>query len=146
MTDFTITTDTGQQVGTDAVFCIVPLKDSGMHQVTHVIGQSNPVTARNYTDEAGNPAGGYAHGPGMCIAWQDGPRGKEPDGTLGDPNGAFVEDALVAAVQRLTFFQASKYAHEANADAIGHIIAAIEALHARANERANRGVLGQHAV
>lgn len=115
------------------------------------LGQSNEVVARNYTDDAGNPAGGYAHGPGMTIAWQDGPRGKAtwqatPTETLAPANGAFVEDALVAARQRLEFFQQSPYAHDANAEAIRHIDYAIEALHNRAKERASRGVLGANVV
>lgn len=116
------------------------------------LGQSNEVVARNYTDDAGNPAGGYAHGPGMTIAWQDGPRGKihesggPPEGRLAPANGAFVEDALVAARQRLEFFQQSPYAHDANAEAIRHIDYAIEALHNRAKERASRGVLGANVV
>lgn len=110
------------------------------------LGQSNEVTARNHVDAAGNPAGGYAHGVGMCISFQDGPRGKGPDGSLGPANGAFVEDLLVAAQQRLAFFQESKFAHGANAEAIRHIHYAIEALHSRTKERESRGVLGQHTV
>ena len=120
-------------------------------QTNYKLGQSNEILARNYTDENGNPTGGYAHGPGLCIAWQDGPRGKAtwqqtPTETLASANGAFVEDALVAARQRLAFFQESKFACEANAEAIRHIDYAIEALHARAKERASRGVHGSHAV
>lgn len=115
-------------------------------QTENVAGQSNIVRARNYFDDQGNPSGGYAHGPGMCIAWQDGPRGKQADGTLAPANGAFVEDVLVAAAQRLAFFEESKYAHIANAEAITHINAAIESLNKRSKERASRGVLGQNAV
>jgi len=114
-------------------------------KTTHQHGQSNPVTARNYEDENGNPAGGYAHGVGMTIAWQDGPRAKI-GGVLGPATGAFVEDALVAAKQRLQFFQDSKYAHPANAAAIVLIDQAIGALHERATERASRGVLGMNAI
>ena len=109
-------------------------------------GQSNPIRCSNSQDVHGNPTSGYAHGVGMCIAWQDGPRGKNPDGTLGPATGAFVEDALVAAAQRLAFFQQSKYACDENAAALQHINDAIDTLHARAEKRANRGVLGQHAV
>jgi hypothetical protein len=117
-----------------------------MSQTKYKIGQSNEVIARNYTDDKGNPAGGYAHGPGMCIAWQDGPRGKTPDGLLGPATGAFVEDALVAARERLDFFQQSQFADDDNAAAIRHINWAIDALDERAKKRAARGVLGQNAV
>jgi hypothetical protein len=114
-------------------------------QIEHRIGQSNTVKARNYPDQDGNPAGGYAHGPGFCVSWQDGPRSKLPDGTLAAANGAFIEDLLVAVHQRLAFFQASKFRHEANAEAMDHVRLAIEALHRRAEERKARGVLGQNA-
>lgn len=113
-------------------------------QTKNVAGQSNIVTARNHFDENGNPAGGYAHGVGFCVSWQDGPRAKQPDGTLAPANGAFVEDLLVAATQRLAFFQSSKFVHPANAEAIRLINTAIETLAERANERANRGVLGSN--
>jgi hypothetical protein len=109
-------------------------------------GESNQIRCRNYTDAEGNPAGGYAHGIGMSIAWQDGPRGTGTDGQLAPPNGAFVEDAIQAAAQRLAFFQQSKYAHPDNAEAIAHLDAAIKALGRRAAERRSRGVLGLNKV
>ena len=115
-------------------------------QSFHSDGQSNTVRARNYTDDKGNPAGGYCLGVGLCVHFQDGPRGKNPDGSLGEPNGAFVEDLIVAAIKRLEFFQASKFAHPANEQAIKHCFAAIEALASRARERAERGVLGANEV
>lgn len=110
------------------------------------MGQSNKVLARNYTDDMDNPAGGYATGPGMTIAWQDGPRGTNPDGTLAPATGAFVEDALVAAHQRLAFFQGSEYACEENEAATELIRKAITILETRAKARAARGVLGQNVV
>jgi len=117
----------------------------GPQQVSN-IGQSNPVRARNYTDADGNPAGGYVHGPGLCVAFQDGPRGKDADGKLKPANGAFVEDLLVAALQRLEFFQQSRYVHEKNQEAINHIVDALRALDTRARERSARGVLGKNEV
>jgi hypothetical protein len=125
---------------------VVQLVDSVPPQAQRRMGQSNMVRSRNYTDADGNPAGGYAHGPGMCIAWQDGPRGTHPDGAMKPANGAFVEDALVAAYQRLESFQQSKYVHLANTQAMSLIAEAIAILHARAQERQARGVLGQNAV
>ena len=106
------------------------------------LGQSNEITARNHVDANGNPAGGYAHGKGLCVSFQDGPRGKNADGNLLPANGAFVEDLLVAARQRLAFFQDSTFAHDANAECIRHLDYCIEALNNRAIERARRGVLG----
>ena len=110
------------------------------------LGQSNEITARNHVDSNGNPAGGYAHGVGMCVSFQDGPRGKTHAGDLAPANGAFVEDLLVAARQRLSFFQESRFACDANAECIRHIDYCIETLHNRAKERASRGVLGKNEV
>ena len=64
-------------------------------QATYQIEQSNNIRARNYLDDSGNPAGGYCSGPGLCIHWQDGPRGKDNQGLLAPANGAFVDDAIV---------------------------------------------------
>lgn len=113
-------------------------------QVESQAGQSNKIRARNYTDQDGNPSGGYAQGPGMTVVFQDGPRGKIGE-SLAPANGAFVEDLMVAAMQRLSFFQGSQYAHPANAEAIVHLDRAIAALNARAEERKARGVLGVNA-
>lgn len=117
-----------------------------MSQKTWNQCQSNMLRCRNYADEQGNPAGGYVHGPGLCIAWQDGPRGKDEAGELLPANGAFVEDAIAAAFQRLAFFQDSKFKHEANAKAMEHLQAALDCLQERALARQARGVLGQNTV
>lgn len=110
-------------------------------------GQSNPITCHNYIDAAtGNPESGYAHGVGMSITWQHGPRGKNADGTLAAANGAFVEDAILAARQRLNHFQNTKFAHQDNADAIECLDRAIDCLRRRAKARAERGVLGLNIV
>lgn len=109
-------------------------------------GQSNGILCRNFTDNNGNPAGGYAHGRGISIVWQDGPRGKLPNGELAASNGAFVEDALVAAWQRLKFFQSSHFDHADNFEAMTHIQRALGSLERRAKERAARGVLGHNIV
>ena len=119
-------------------------RQAGPQQIRSA-GQSNPIRCRNYIDGDGNPSSGYVHGVGMTIVFQDGPRGSTIGGELNPPNGAFVQDALLAAYQRLEFFQASRYACQANADAMLHIERAIEALHERAIERRSRGVLGINA-
>ena len=93
-----------------------------------------------------NPTGGEVHGTGLDIAWQNGPRGQEGTDELAAPNGAFVEDAIWAALQRLEFFQTSKYADDANAVAVSHLHQALQALNARRQERAKRGVEGKHEV
>lgn len=117
----------------------------------------NPsLRASNKLDENENPTGGdvYLHVtksgdtefPALVVNWQDGPRGTAEDGTLTNPNGAFVEDVLWAALQRLEFFNQSKYRDRANSMAITHIEQALQALKDRQLERSHRNVEGKHEV
>ena len=117
----------------------------------------NPyLVAKNVLDDNNNPTGGEVKieitkevnggvGQHNClqIHWQDGPRANE-DGSLAGPNGAFVEDVIYAALQRLEFFQASQFKSEYNERAITGLKQALEALYQRSNERDARGVLGKH--
>lgn len=112
------------------------------------------IVTNNSLDADDNPTGGFVQllvqkdgdsFNAMTINWQDGPRGQE-DGTLSDPNGAFVEDVLYAAKQRLEFFQDSKYVDEDNATAIDCINNALIALQNRTNMRTTRNVEGKHEV
>ena len=122
----------------------------------------NPnLVAQNMVDENDNPTGGHVtlyvtrdgdeDYPAISISWQDGPRGTgetNADGSpkLDDPNGAFVEDVLWAALQRLEFFNESKYRDRANSLAITHIEQALQALKDRQLERSFRNVEGKHEV
>ena len=111
--------------------------------------------AHNYVDVDNNPTGGYvqliegdSYSPDsevLKIKWQDGPRKRE-DGSLKDPNGAFVEDVIWAALQRLEFFNEGKYRDRANSIAITHLEQALQALKDRQLERSFRGVEGEHKV
>lgn len=116
----------------------------------------NPrLRAINVTDDAGNPTAGQVqlvtgapdsdNVEALKIVWQSAPRGKA-DGTLAAPNGAFIEDVLWAAHQRLEFFQDSKYRDRGNALAITHIEGALQALKDRQLERSYRNVEGKHEV
>lgn len=98
----------------------------------------------NVADENGNPTGGHVKGVGINIKWQEGPLGNPPD--LAKHNGAFVEGALEAGLQRLEYFQKSRFAHPSNQSAIDHIKAALDALDTRTAERRSRQVEGTHAV
>lgn len=122
----------------------------------------NPaLQATNKVDENENPTGGDVslhvtksgdvEFPALIINWQDGPRGTgetAADGSpvLADPNGAFVEDVLWAALQRLEFFNNSKYRDRANSIAISNIEQALQALKDRQLERSHRNVEGKHEV
>ena len=98
----------------------------------------------NKTDADGNPAGGHVHGVGLELNWQDGPLGRGED--RADPNGAFVETVISAAVQRLEAYQDSKFACDANANAISHLNNALRHLEARTADREKREVEGLHKV
>jgi hypothetical protein len=102
--------------------------------------------ARNHLDENGNPSGGAVHGMGMHIEWQNGPLGREEDGTRIEPNGAFVEDVIAAAVQRIQHYQGSKFSCRENAIALTHLETALLWLDKRTRDREARRVEGTHEV
>ena len=62
---------------------------------------------RNYDDAEGNPAGGRVEGTGLYISWQNGPLGRGE--ARKEPNGAFVETVIAAAIQRLEYYQRCQY-------------------------------------
>jgi hypothetical protein len=91
------------------------------------------------TDEAGNPTGGTTFMEGsdkspMWIEWQDGIIG--PEGQ----NGAFVEDVLEAARQRLLFFNSTRFRCRENSLAITKIEEALQWLDWRTRNRLAEGV------
>lgn len=100
------------------------------------------VNSQNVTDENGNPTGGTCSGVGISISWQNGPLGRGAERK--DPNGAFVEGVIQAAIERLEFFQSGKFACETNARAISHLLLAMDALESRTRDREDRGVEGLH--
>lgn len=103
------------------------------------------VTCANVTDVNENPTGGEVVGPGLTIHWQNGPRARE-DGSLAPANGAFVETVIYAALQRLEFFQKSKYSTPENEEACIALTNALTALDKRRQDRKGRGVEGKHEV
>lgn len=107
----------------------------------------NPkIVSANSLDDNENPTGGSVKGVGLEIQWQDGPRGQEGTDELLPPNGAFVEDVLYAALQRLEFFNNSKFRCRENSLAITHIESALQVLKHRQVERSYRNVEGKHEV
>lgn len=98
----------------------------------------------NYKDDDGNPAGGVARCVGVDIDFQDMPLVIE--GVRNKPTGAFVEDLLVIAKNRLEFYQDSKFVCSENEAAIGLVDAALSALNSRTRDREARGVEGTHQV
>ena len=103
------------------------------------------IHVKNDVDKDGNPTGGVVVGTGFTISWQDGPLGRGEDRK--EPNGAFVEDVIGAAMQRLRFYQAAtygRYACEENEVAIKHLETALFVLGIRTGRREARGVEGTH--
>lgn len=101
------------------------------------------IQSEHYLDEHGNPAGGVTQGTGFVIAWQHGPLGR---GAARRPaTGAFVEDVIAAAIDRLEHYQDSPFSCEENAEALAHLAAALRPLHRRTADRELRNVEGTHA-
>lgn len=98
----------------------------------------------NKSDGNGNPTGGHVIGVGLNIEWQDGPLGRDADRKT--PNGAFVETVISSALQRIKFYQASKFACEENARAAAHLQEALFWLELRTKDREERSVEGLHVV
>lgn len=105
----------------------------------------NQLRVINRTNGTGDPTGGSVEGMGVLIAWQDGPLGRGDEEK--EPNGAFVEDVLVAALQRIEFYQEAaggRYACRQNALAITRIQEALFWCRDRREDREIRGVQGTH--
>ncbi len=100
--------------------------------------------SEHWADSTGNPGGGVTSGRGFTISWQNGPLGRGDDRR--EPNGAFVEDIINAAMDRLHEYEDSAFACNYNREAIRHLVNAIGALDARTADREARQVEGTHAV
>ena len=103
------------------------------------------VNSQFITDRGGNPTGGNT------VLWVDGGTESEglaalqiewQNGIVGEDgqNGAFVEDVMEAARQRLQFFQASKFRCRENAIALTHLETALAWLDFRTRAREVEGV------
>lgn len=98
----------------------------------------------NSVDADGKPAGGHVLATGLEIVWQNGPLGRG----LGreEPNGAFVETVIAAALQRIEFYQSGEFKCRENALAITKLEEALHWLNHRTQAREARGVEGTHSV
>jgi len=96
----------------------------------------------NYKDAQGNPAGGIVRGVGVNIDWQDGPLGRGDERKRS--NGAFVEDVIEAARQRIDHYQQSQFKCRENSIAITKLEEALLWLDKRTRDREKREVEGTH--
>lgn len=95
-------------------------------------------------DENENPTGGQTTGTGITISWQDGPLGRGTERK--EPNGAFVEGVIQAAIGRLQYFQNSKFNCRENALAITKLEEALHWLNHRTASREAKKIEGTHGV
>ena len=119
------------------------------------------INSRHYLDDEGNPAGGLTDGTGFEIVWQNGPLVDPATGERREPSGAFVEGVILAALDRLKFYQgdgkyaatpmtalnspqAGKFRCRENALAITKLEEALHWLAHRTADRERRGVEGTH--
>ncbi|KKM94900.1 hypothetical protein LCGC14_1193720 [marine sediment metagenome] len=102
-------------------------------------------SSSNLTDAQGLPAGGMVDGVGFSIYWQNGPLGTGADRL--EPNGAFVETIIAAALQRIEWYQevcGGKFRCEENSQAIICLNNTLLSLDQRTKDRQSRGVEGTH--
>jgi len=97
---------------------------------------------KNEVDVNSNPTGGSVTGVGLNINWQDGPLGRGEERI--EPNGAFVETVISACVERLEFYQESKFNCGTSEEAIASLNNALASLESRTRDREQRGVEGEH--
>jgi len=100
------------------------------------------ISSMHFDDANGNPAGGTTFGRGFAIGWQNGPLGRG-EGRK-EPNGAFVEDIIDAAADRIRYYQESRFRCQDNAEALHHLELAMEYLNNRTKDREERDVEGTH--
>ncbi len=103
------------------------------------------IVGQHRVDSEGNPAGGETVGGGITIMWQDGPLGRGSERK--EPNGAFVEGVIAAAINRIHFYQVAsdgKFKCRQNALAITKLEEALHWLEDRTRERERRKVEGEH--
>lgn len=103
------------------------------------------IQSTHTVDAAGNPAGGTTSGRGISISWQNGPLGRGADRV--EPNGAFVEGVIAAAIDRIEFYQTAsegRFKCRENALAITKLEEGLLWLQKRTLDREAREVEGTH--
>lgn len=117
------------------------------------------IRSEHFKDADGNPSGGNTFGAGFSIGWQHGPLGSHdakcnlsiPNGcvagcTRKPQNGAFVEDVIEAAADRIRHYQGTKFACNENAMALHSLEQALKYLDARTKAREAKGTEGTYKV
>ena len=100
---------------------------------------NNGFTSEHWDDENGNPCGGITEGVGFTISWQNGPL------RTNNRNGAFVEDVIKAVIDRMEYYEASKFSCPENVQTISALKSALLSQIARTQRRTEAGIEGTHA-
>lgn len=100
------------------------------------------ITGYHDKDRYGNPDGGVTIGTGITVSWQRGPLGRGHDRK--EPNGAFVEGVIQAAINRLEFYNNAGFSCVENTRAIQDLHSALEWLDERTARREKQGDEGTH--
>lgn len=103
-----------------------------------------PIANYFKTDHNTNPTGGTSESTGISIEWQDGPLGDGVTTKRQEPNGAFVETVIQIAIDRIEFFNNSKFRCRENSLAITKLEEALHWLNSRTSRRENQGIEGTH--
>lgn len=101
------------------------------------------ITNNFVTDSNNNPTGGKSVSKGVEITWQDGPLGKGLERQ--EPNGAFVETIIQIVIDRIEFYNSSKFRCRENSLAITKLEEALHWLNARTSRRELQGIEGTHS-
>jgi len=96
----------------------------------------------DHISESGKPAGGTTTGRGIEIRWQNGPLNRDENRV--EPNGAFVEGVIAAALDRLEYYNSTEFRCRENSLAITKLEEALHWLQHRTADREARGVEGTH--
>lgn len=104
------------------------------------------IIGRHNVDDDGVPAGGTTTGVGVHIEWQNGPLREQGTDEPAEPNGAFVEGVIEAAIDRMEFYQSTRFACAENDEILGNLRSALVWCHARTANRTAQGVEGTHEV
>ena len=101
-----------------------------------------PRETEHWKDKNGNPTGGISDAIGITISWQNGPLGSGVTKTI--PNGAFVETLVEIVIDRLEFYQNSKFKCIENANAILHLQKVLSEFRSRTDRRKGQGTEGTY--
>lgn len=96
------------------------------------------------TNEEGNPSGGTSDSVGISIQWQNGPLAVTENGL--EQNGAIVEDLILIAIDRINFYNNSKFRCRENSLAVTKLEEAVQWLHSRLNRREEEGTENSYST